>query len=756
MLKPYVNRLILLLACLFVFQPECHAYDDILEVNVGDTFTVNGGSYRNIQGVLWDYDTSVFETVSVNSYSTRGKFKAISPSPSAGSVIQATIYYYKDGTTSSGVNKAVASWKVYVADDGSESTVSLPVSMSMELGGVQTVTATPSSSKYSGEYTWKSSNHFTVEVISSDGNTAKLRANAVGSTYIHVTLDNGNTDAVYVTVKKGSASTVTASPASGSYEKGTKITLTASVSGATIRYTTDGTTPTQSSKAYTAPLTLDKSFTLKARAYHPDREDGPVVTMNYSVKESSQISFNIISSANKTVEVAASPNKYQGDIVIPEKAIIGGVTYSVVRIGENAFENCANLTSIKVPNTVIEIRNGAFNGCSGLKSLRLEDGEKPLYLGYNSHDTSSIGKGLFADCPLKSLYLGRNLNYQAAYAYGESPFYHKTTFTELTISSSVTKIAKQAFYYCDGLKTVKIPSSVTEIGEMAFGTCKGLTSVTIPNSVTIIGDWAFRYCNSLKSIIIPESVKRIGEGAFAICAFASIAIPRYVTEIGKSVFWGCSNLANISVDKGNNHYLSINGVLFNKDVSTILVYPAAKTEKEYRIPESVTEIDKVTFYGCRALTSVEIPNSVTRIGERAFSSCANLSTVKLPNTLRYLGSHIFGGAGLESIFSEITDPSTIEYEDNTLLYYDEYDKVTLYVPRGSVFKYTSTSPWSKFKNIRPIENAGVDDISADEDADKPFEVYNLNGAKVGTSLDGLAPGIYVKRQGGRSEKVIVR
>ena len=158
-----MKRLLLLLTFFGLMQTVCQAYDDILEVEVGEIFTVNGGSYSHIQAVLWDFDPAVFETVSVHEYSTRGKFKAISPSPSAGSVIQATIYYYKSGTTSSGVNKAVASWKVYVADDGSESTVSLPSSMSMQEGQTKTVKATTSSNKYSGKYKWTTSNHYIRE-----------------------------------------------------------------------------------------------------------------------------------------------------------------------------------------------------------------------------------------------------------------------------------------------------------------------------------------------------------------------------------------------------------------------------------------------------------------------------------------------------------------------------------------------------------------------------------------------------------------
>ena len=199
--------LFLLLCC--TFHNAIYAYEDVLNVNVGETFTVNGGSYKNIQSILWDYDKAVFETVSVNSYSTKGKFKAISPAPK-GSAIQATIYYYKDGTTSSGVNKDVLAWKIYVSDDGSESTVTLPNPIEIKAGQTKTITATPSNSNYSGNYEWTTSNHFIVEVISSNKNKATLRAIKEGATYIHVKIDNGNEDSAYVKVapeEEGNGST---------------------------------------------------------------------------------------------------------------------------------------------------------------------------------------------------------------------------------------------------------------------------------------------------------------------------------------------------------------------------------------------------------------------------------------------------------------------------------------------------------------------------------------------------------------------
>ncbi len=384
-----MKKLLLLITCFCVMQSVCYAYDDVLNVEVGETFTVYGESHTHIHSVLWHFDPALFATVSVSGYSTKGKFKAIKPTPSAGSVIQATIYYYRDGTTPSGLNKAVSDWLVHVADDGSGCTVTLLSSLEMEVGETTTVSAKPSSSKYSGGFSWKSDDPYTVDIISESGNTATLRAYSEGSTYIHVTLDNGNSDMMYVTVNEESTPTVTASPGSGSYKEGTKIYLRASNSNATIRYTTDGSTPTASSQRYYSYITLNEPFTLKARAYNSSGTAGEVLTCAYTLKdpELNEINYRIISATDKTVEVVANPNsRYKGNIVIPKYVKLGGVTYTVVQIGYMAFSSCINLTSITIPNSVKTIGENAFFCCTRLTSITIPN------------SVTSIGKFAFDNC----------------------------------------------------------------------------------------------------------------------------------------------------------------------------------------------------------------------------------------------------------------------------------------------------------------------------------------------------------------------
>ena len=216
---------------------------------------------------------------------------------------------------------------------------------------------------------------------------------------------------------------------------------------------------------------------------------------------------------------------------------------SVSYIRAYAFYGCSGLTSVTIPNSVTSIGNYVFNGCTAIKEITFEDGEETLSLGYNS-----LYEGLFYDCPLEKLYLGRNLLYETSGRYGYPPFYGKDNLTELAIGNSVTSIGSSAFSHCSGLTSVTIPNSVTSIGSSAFRDCSGLTSVTIGSSVTSIGGFAFRGCSGLTSIVIPNSVTTIGDDAFSSCSgLTSVTIGNSVTSIGSYAFDGCSELTSVSI-----------------------------------------------------------------------------------------------------------------------------------------------------------------------------------------------------------------
>ena len=193
-------------------------------------------------------------------------------------------------------------------------------------------------------------------------------------------------------------------------------------------------------------------------------------------------------------------------------------------------------------------------------------------------------------------------------------------------------VTGSSFYLGD----VVIPSSVTYGGSIysvtgirseAFSGRTGLTSVTIPESVTSIGWGAFSGCRGLTSVTIPESV----------------------TGIGSQAFSGCTGLQSIVVAENNSSYASLEGVLFNKDKTTLIQCPGKKAGA-YMIPSSVINIGEYTFQGCGGLTSITIPKSVTNIGNAAFSGCTGLTSVTIPESVTSIDSEAFEGCtGLTSV-----------------------------------------------------------------------------------------------------------
>ena len=174
---------------------------------------------------------------------------------------------------------------------------------------------------------------------------------------------------------------------------------------------------------------------------------------------------------------------------------------------------------------------------------------------------------------------------------------------------------------------------VTSIGYEAFYNCSSLTSITIPDSVTSIGSFAFDSCSSLTSIIIPDSVTIIDE-----CVFAE-----------------CTSLTSIDIPDGNENYISVDGVLFNKDKTELICYPAAKSGSTYTIPDSVTSIGECAFLDCRGLTSITIPDNITRIGAGAFFGTAYYNESNWEDGVLYIDKYL-----IDTNYDEISDDYVIK------------------------------------------------------------------------------------------------
>ena len=181
-----------------------------------------------------------------------------------------------------------------------------------------------------------------------------------------------------------------------------------------------------------------------------------------------------------------------------------------IKIGAKAFEG-NKTTTISIPNNVTSIGDLAFANCNNLKDVILEDGENYLNfpVGSISFGEESDNVNCFSNCPLETLYIGRNL-------YG-SKIWNTPTLTNVTIGESVTSLPRYAFENCTGLTSISLPSGITAISECAFWGCNNLKAIYLPENITAMYYGAFYGCESLTNITIPASVTVIGGRAFDGC-----------------------------------------------------------------------------------------------------------------------------------------------------------------------------------------------------------------------------------------------
>ena len=159
-----------------------------------------------------------------------------------------------------------------------------------------------------------------------------------------------------------------------------------------------------------------------------------------------------------------------------------------------------------------------------------------------------------------------------------------------------------------------------------------LHKIIFPLTATTIDNYAFRRCNGFKSIEIPATIENIGHLVFSDSQFLTyIKISSSVKSIGANIFENCLALQEIDVDTNNSNYSSYEGVLYDKQQTSLLICPSKK-QGDYKIPSTTKTINGVAFMKCDRLNSIFIPASVNSIGEMAFARCSASITVEENST----------------------------------------------------------------------------------------------------------------------------
>ena len=223
---------------------------------------------------------------------------------------------------------------------------------------------------------------------------------------------------------------------------------------------------------------------------------------------------------------------------------------------------------------------------------------------------------------------------------------------------------------------------VTEIGNEAFQGCMQLTNVVLPDSITTIGEWAFAY-SPLTAIEIPNSVTHIGRCAFNACDLVAVHLPASLATMGDNVFMQCRKLTQFTVDENNTVYCAVNGVLYSKDMTTLIIYPDGKPDDSFSVPSDVKMIGDDAFRGAD-FSSVTLPEGLQMVGDLAFFNCCNLTSITIPSNVTKLGHRIFGDCyQLAEVL--VAEESATYCSENGVLYTKEMSVLICY-PLGKTEK----------------------------------------------------------------------
>lgn len=278
------------------------------------------------------------------------------------------------------------------------------------------------------------------------------------------------------------------------------------------------------------------------------------------------------------------------------------------------------ITDLIIDSDVITIPNGLFDGLQNLKTLTFKDVE--------NSKVSEIGNNAFRGTSIASVILPKDLREIAASAFANTT---KLTTVSFAQTSKLAIIGNGAFQ--NSALTGKV-----DLSPIDTSTAANLS----------VGERAFQGNANLTEIILSTKMSAINSLLLANTGITSITIPKSISTIRLNAFEGTA-LAEIKVDSANTTYTAENNILYNNNKTRLVLYPSAKPETNFTVPNSVTHINSYAMSSLKNLTDITLGTGVTNLGDYAFAYSANLKKVTTQNALTQIGEYVFKGTGIESI-----------------------------------------------------------------------------------------------------------
>lgn len=303
------------------------------------------------------------------------------------------------------------------------------------------------------------------------------------------------------------------------------------------------------------------------------------------------------------------------------------------------------------------------------------------------------------------------------------------------------------------------------LGKNSFRELTKLVEVKLPKTITSIGNSAFYGCRNLKNVVFQTGTESIGNEAFRGCGnLAKLELKAGLKSIGSSAFSGGSYYIAGNYQSGVAPRFE--EVILPEGLETIDSYAFNNNTNLKRIafPSTLKTIGSNVFYGCNQLGSISLPTSLQNIPENAFQDCSSLTEVRIPSTITRIGNYAFSGCSLlNDVYTYIVEPTQINM--NT---FSTYTTATLHVPTTSYYNYYYDTEWSQFRELQTFDAEYeyfylnndftiTDDqgtIQGEGGNDPDVDLYPGSGLIVETTDDQELDEVHIKVDGDKAGSII--